>query len=145
MEKGDAPVHIVNNGVGNLVVGVADDIGHLGVVHAVEHLIHDEGGDIQGHHAVEGAVDVAEGDGHRHNDQQIHRQKQPPHGQPGQLQLEQAGNEIGAAGGGALEKHHAQEPPMITPPKMHPRMGSIGSKVWIMWRMSMKMEEMNME
>ena len=108
MEKGDAPVHIVNNGVGNLVVGVADDIGHLGVVHAVEHLVHDEGGDIQGHHAVEGAVDVAEGDGHRHNDQQIHRQKQPPHGQPGQLQLEQAGNEIGAAGGGALEKHHAQ-------------------------------------
>ena len=29
VEKGDAPVHIVNNGVGNLVVGVADDIGHL--------------------------------------------------------------------------------------------------------------------
>ena len=38
-----------------------------------------------------------------------------------------------------------REPPMITPPKMHPKMGSIGSKVWIMWRMSMKMEEMNME
>ena len=64
---------------------------------------------------------------------------------PGQLQLEQAGNEIGAAGGGAWRNTTPREPPMITPPKMHPRMGSIGSKVWIMWRMSMKMEEMNME
>ena len=68
------------------------------------------------------------GDGHRHNDQQIHRQKQPPHGQPGQLQLEQAGNEIGAAGGapgetprqGAAHDHASEDAPQN---------GSIGSKV----------------
>ena len=87
-----------------------------------------------GHHAVEGAVDVAEGDGHRHNDQQIHRQKQPPHGQPGQLQLEQAGNEIGAAGGGALEKHHAQGAAHDHAAEDAPQNGSMAQKVWIMWR-----------
>ena len=83
-------------------MAVTDDVGHLGVVQPVEHHIHDQRGDIQGHQAVQGAVQVAEGDGHRHDDHQVDDHQQLAHGQPGQTELQEAGDEIGAPGGSPL-------------------------------------------
>src|SRR5699024_12753218 len=40
---GDAPVHLAHNGVGDLMGLLADDVGHLGGVQAVEHHVGDIG------------------------------------------------------------------------------------------------------
>ena len=54
------------------------------------------------------AVDVAEGHGHQKDHCHIHHQQQLTHRCPGQLQLDQAGDQIGASGGGSLGKNDAQ-------------------------------------
>ena len=78
---------------------VADDIGHLGVVQAVEHPVHDDGGDIQGHQPVQGAAQALEGQATQGDDHQVHAMSSVPMGSQAKLSFQQPGDEIGAAGG----------------------------------------------
>ena len=111
VEDGHPPVQPPENGLRDLLVPVADDIGHLRLVHAVQHPVHDNGGDIQRHQPVQGGFQRAEHRRHRQDHRQIDAHQQLAHGQPRQLQLQQAGQQVGAAGGGPLLKHQPQGQP----------------------------------
>ena len=108
MEDGDAPFQLVGQGVQHRLGLVCDDIGHLGGVQAIEHRVHDYGGDIQGHQAVQGGVQTVEHQGGGADHRQIQPQQQPAHGQPGQRQLQQPGQQVGAAGGSPLAQDDTQ-------------------------------------
>ena len=108
MEDGDTLVQVLHQGAADFLVVVADDVGHLGGVHAVEHAVQSQGGDVQCHQAVEGGVDGLEGQGHGHHYDQVHGQQQLAHRQPLEYQLEKPSGQVGAAGGGALLEHKAQ-------------------------------------
>ena len=110
-EDGDAPVQLRTDGADDLLGSVADDIGHLGVVQAVEHPVDDQGGDIQGDQPVQGAAQAVEGQSGQGDDHQVHRHDQGAHGQMAEAELQQPGDEIGAAGGGSLEEHHPKGQP----------------------------------
>ena len=111
VENGDPTVDVVDDDPGNLPVLVADDIGHLGQIHAVEDAVHDDGGNIEGDQTVHGAVKILKHHGHGHNHHQVDGHEQLAHREPGHLQLEQAGNQIGPPGGGPLEENDTDGAP----------------------------------
>jgi hypothetical protein len=93
----------------------ADDVSHLGGIGAVEHSVHHKGGNVEGDKSVEGAVELAE---HHRGARMTKNQDQndPAHGKPGQLQLQQPGPDVGAAGGAPCRRITPSEKPMAAPP-----------------------------
>ena len=111
VEIGQAPVQLLVDGGGHLPGLAGDDIGHLGGVHPVDHAVHGDGGDVQGDDAVQGAVHAPEGEGHQHDHDQVHGQQQLAHREPGEGDLQQAGDQVRPPGGGPLAQDDAQGQP----------------------------------
>ena len=106
VQQGDAPVQLQQL-LGDGLILLADDIGHLGGVGTVHHPVDEQRQDIQGHHAVHGPGHIPEAqgvpDGHGH----VQAQTEAADGQPLELQLQQPGGHLRAAGGGAFVQQQA--------------------------------------
>ena len=87
---------------------VADDIGHLGGVRAVDDLVHQQRGDIERDDAVERAGHVAEDERVAERHEHVDHEAERADGDGLELELQQPRGQLRAAGGGALAQHHAE-------------------------------------
>ena len=93
---------------GDLLMFLADNVGHFGGVAAIDHLVHHGGADVQHGDAVQRLGQLAEGQGIGDDDHQVNGQAQLADGKLLHLQLDQPGRQLRAAGGGALPQHEAE-------------------------------------
>ena len=93
---------------GDLVMTLADDIGHFGGVAAIDHLVHHRGADIQHGDAVKRLGQLAEGQRIGDDHHQVDHQAQLTDGQLLHLQLDQPCRQLRSAGGGTLPQHDAE-------------------------------------
>ena len=88
-------------------MAVADDIGHLGGIGAVDHLVDGHGDQRQGDHAIQRTGQIPEDQGVRHRHQNVDGKTQGTDAEALQLQLQQPGRQLRTAGGGPLPQHDA--------------------------------------
>ena len=107
LQQRDAQIHL-QQPAGDLLMHRTDDIGQLGGVAAIDHLVDHGGADIQHGNAVQRLCQLAEGQRIGDDNDQIDHHAQLADGQLLHLQLHQPGRQLRSAGGGALPQHQAE-------------------------------------
>ena len=108
IEVGHAPVQLVTDGGRNGFVFLGDDEGHLGVVEMIDDGVDDLAGGEHGDEGIEHIVEIAEHDTGGGGHHEVDAQADLADVHIGPLELEQADEDVGAAGGGIDKKHQPQ-------------------------------------